>query len=144
VLTGVGLAVGLTSIVEDMRPHTSISISLEVPGSISDPDPEIASHLLAIAGEALSNVVRHSRATSVRILVDGPADAPGWLQLVVEDDGQGFDPTVAARHGHQGLSNMRERAAAIGGSLSWEPREGGGTRVVVRCPSPASDRSRPS
>ena len=135
VLTGVGLAAGLTSIVEDVRPHTSISMSLDVPGSIRDPDPEITGHLLAIAGEALSNVVRHSRATSVRIVVERPPDAPTWLLLTVEDDGQGFDATSVGRHGHQGLSNMRERAAAIGGSLSWEPRDGGGTRVLVRSPS---------
>ena len=140
-LTGVGLASGLTSIVEDVRPHTPITISLDMPGSIAEPDPEIAHHLLAIAGEALSNVVRHSRATSARIVVERPADAPSWLQLTVEDDGLGFDPATAARHGHQGLTNMRERAAAIGGSLSWEPREGGGTSVVVRSPATGHDRS---
>ncbi len=140
-LTGVGLATGLTSIVEDIRPHTSISIDLDVPGSIGEPDPAITSHLLAIVGEALSNVVRHSRATSARIVVERPADAPTWLLVTVEDDGQGFDPTAVARHGHQGLSNMRDRAAAIGGSLAWESREGGGTCVVVRSPSMGIDRS---
>jgi signal transduction histidine kinase len=140
-LTAVGLAAGLTSIVEDVRPHTPITISVDVPGSIADPDPEVTSHLLAIAGEALSNVVRHSRGTSARIVVGRPADAPTWLLLTVEDDGQGFDPTAVARHGHQGLTNMRERAAAIGGSLSWEHREGGGTCVVVRSPTTGNDRS---
>jgi signal transduction histidine kinase len=140
-LTAVGLGLGLTSIVEDLRPHTPITISLDVPETIIDPDPEVTSHLLAIAGEALSNVVRHSRATSARIVVAQSPDEPGWLRLTVEDDGRGFDPKIMARHGHQGLTNMRERAAAIGGSLSWEHPEGGGTCVVVRSPTTGDERS---
>jgi signal transduction histidine kinase len=135
VLTGIGLASGLTSIIEDLRPHTPIAISLDVHGSVDDPDPEITSHLLAIAGEALSNVVRHSRATTAHLTVQRPSDDPAGLLLTIEDDGVGFDPDAVARHGHQGLSNMRERAAAIGGILSWEPLDGGGTSVVVRAPS---------
>jgi signal transduction histidine kinase len=141
VLTGIGLAAGLTSIVEDIRPHTPIAVSLDLPGSVVAADPEITGHLLAIAGEALSNVVRHSRATSARIVVAQSPDEPGWLRLTVEDDGRGFDPKIMARHGHQGLTNMRERAAAIGGSLSWEHPEGGGTCVVVRSPTTGDERS---
>ena len=141
ILNGVGLATGLTSIVDDVRPHTGITFTLDMPEALVDPEPEVTGHLLAIAGEALSNVVRHSRATNVRIIVV-PAEAPGSLLLTVEDDGQGFDPTAVARHGHQGLSNMRERAVAIGGSLDWEPRDGGGTRVIVLAPATEADRSR--
>ena len=109
---------------------------------MSDPEPEITSSLLAIAGEALSNVVRHSRAANARITADGPPSSPS-LVLVVEDDGRGFDPAAVTRHGHQGLSNMRERAAAIGGTLSWEPAPGAGTRVVVRLPEFEGDGSPP-
>jgi signal transduction histidine kinase len=142
VFSEVGLVAGLTSIVDDVRPHTSIAISLEVPPGPDDADPEVTGHLLAITGEALSNVVRHSAATSARVVIERPANGDAWLVLRVEDDGQGFDPTVAARHGHQGLTNMRERAAAVGGSLSWEARQGGGTSVVVRIPGTEEERSR--
>ena len=85
-LTGVGLAAGLTSIVDDVRPHTSISTSTR-PARAVDRAGEVTGHLLAIVGEALSNVVRHSRATTSRIVArDEP---PEWLLLTVEDDGQG-------------------------------------------------------
>jgi len=137
-LDGVGLSTGLASIVDETRQHTSIAITLDVSGSPGDAEPEITSHLLAIAREALSNVVRHSRATNARITAQGPPSTSSVV-LVVEDDGTGFDPAAVTRHGHQGLSNMRERAAAIGGTLSWEPAPGAGTRVVVRLPGIEGD-----
>jgi len=139
VVDGIDLASGLTSIIDDLRPHTPIAIALDVDGSVDDPDPEVTSHLLAIAGEALSNVVRHSRATTAHITVRRPSDDLAGLMLTIDDDGIGFDADAVARHGHQGLSNMRERAAAIGGILSWEPRDGGGISVIVRAPSTASN-----
>ena len=141
VFADVELATGLTSIVDDIRPHTPIAISLDISEGNSEPDAETTGHLLAIAGEALSNVIRHSRATIAWVTVQRPALGPAGLVITVEDDGQGFDPTTVARHGHQGLSNMRDRADAIGASLSWEPRDGGGTRVIVRTPEVAVDRS---
>jgi signal transduction histidine kinase len=139
-LSGVGLAAGLTSIVDDARHHTSILLTVDVPDQLDELEPEVTGHLLAIAGEALSNVIRHSGATTARLVVEDPGDA-GDLVLTVTDDGRGFDPELAARHGHQGLTNMRERATAVGGSLAWEPRPGGGTSVVVRVPRPGDHGS---
>jgi two-component system nitrate/nitrite sensor histidine kinase NarX len=92
----------------------------------------VTSHLLAIASEGLSNVIRHSRATRARIAVDSGPDDVGSTLLQIEDDGRGFDRSAAARHGHQGLSNMRERADAIGATIDWETPPRGGTRVMVR------------
>ena len=71
---------------------------------------EAASQLLLIAREALSNAIRHSRATRVRLSVrveDGSA------VLMVQDDGVGFDPAVPPPAGHLGLANLRDRTAAV-------------------------------
>jgi signal transduction histidine kinase len=135
-LAGVGLAAGLTSIADEARQHSSIVISLDLPIDLREPDPDVTSHLLAIASEGLSNVIRHSRATRARIAVDSGPDDVGSTLLQIEDDGRGFDRSAAARHGHQGLSNMRERADAIGATLDWETPAGGGTRLVVRKAEP--------
>ena len=72
----------------------------------------------------LSNAVRHSQAGRVTIGLhdDGPS-----LELSVEDDGIGFDPDVAPRPGHLGLANLRDRTAALGGTLTIQSQPGHGT-----------------
>ncbi len=80
-----------------------------------------------IAQEALTNVIRHARATRVRI---GVTYAPQQITLRIEDDGRGV-PANADRQGN-GILGMRERAAALGGELEAGPRPEGGFRVVAR------------
>jgi signal transduction histidine kinase len=138
---GVPLLSGLHTIADDMRPHTMVNITVSVPDHLIEPPPDVTGNLLAIAGEALSNVVRHARATEARLsVVSASLDPQAW-HLVVEDNGAGFDAGAVTRHGHQGLANMRDRAAAIGGSLRIESPDAGGTRVVVRVPADEVDRS---
>ena len=58
------------------------------------------------------------------------------LQLAIEDNGIRFDPTGVVKLGHQGLANMRERAAAIGGTVTIDSRPG--IRDAVGRPGPSS------
>jgi signal transduction histidine kinase len=108
----------LTSPVDRFAPHLS-------------PNSEV--QLLRIIQEALSNVRKHARATRawVRLTVAGT-----HLEAVVEDDGAGFDPGALVRTAlpRFGLATMRERAEAIGGSLTIDAAPGRGTRVIVRIP----------
>jgi signal transduction histidine kinase len=90
-------------------------------------------HLFHICREALSNVVRHARASRVAVRL-GRED--GVLLLAVEDDGVGFNPCGRARPG-QGLRNMAERARRLGGELTVYSAPGGGTRIAVRLPAEA-------
>ncbi len=94
--------------------------------------PEHEHALLRIAQEAVSNAVRHGHPQHVRISLVG--EAAHWL-LTVADDGQGMEhsPDDSAEHGF-GLTNMRERATAIGGTWHIETHQGEGTRVCVRLP----------
>lgn len=88
-----------------------------------------------VAQEALTNVIRHSRAHLVEIEL-GKAD--GELLLVVRDDGHGFDVAVARNHAiqgrSQGLLSMQERVALAGGDLQIDSTPGGGTCVRARLP----------
>jgi signal transduction histidine kinase len=83
---------------------------------------------LRIALEALTNVVRHSRATTARIslAMDGAR-----LVLEVTDDGIGIADRASPG---VGLTSMRQRADELGGSLSVEPARAGGTSVIARLP----------
>lgn len=89
--------------------------------------------LVRIVQEALSNARKHARATRVRVLL---REVGGSLEVVVEDDGVGFDPAAPDRGEFPrfGLATMRERAEDVGGTLQVDSRPGCGTRVVARLP----------
>ena len=74
--------------------------------------------------EALHNAVRHASAEHVAVRIEAE---PHRVAFAVEDDGVGFDPAHVARG--RGLDTMRRRAEALGGTLAWAPRPGGGTSV---------------
>jgi signal transduction histidine kinase len=80
-------------------------------------DPTAALHILRIVQEAVANILRHTRATEIRVST-GPAE--GGVQVRIEDNGQGFD--VAQAHAEstgRGLRNQQRRAQAIGGTVAW-------------------------
>ena len=89
--------------------------------------------LMRIIQEALANVRKHAGATYASIHI---AEVAGAVQAVVEDNGAGFEPEALSRSAFPrfGLSTMRERAEAAGGTLVVESALGSGTRIVVRLP----------
>jgi signal transduction histidine kinase len=109
------------------------SIQIEMHGECSSPFLLTASqmdHLKQIAQEAMSNSLRHSRAKQMSVELRA---SDGFLQLVVADNGQGFDPYSAVQTGN-GLANMQARAIHLGGTLQVEARVGHGTRIALRFP----------
>lgn len=97
------------------------------------PDIARAEALLRVAQEALANAARHAGARTVTLRL---REDSGGLSLEVQDDGRGL---AGAAEGN-GLTGMRERLAALGGSLSLETAEGGGLRLTATLPS-ASGRA---
>ena len=110
--------------------------------------PERADEVFRVAQEALSNALRHARASHIELTL---ASRDGMAILRVRDDGDGLpaapDPHPAApdRHpaagsgthpegGGVGLGSMRDRAARLGGELAVEPAAGGGTVVTLTLP----------
>lgn len=91
---------------------------------------ELKEPLYRIAQEALHNTVKHARARLVELRLTCTDDE---IVLQVTDDGAGFDP-AADYPGHLGLRSMRERAAALGGTLEIVSAVGQGSRVCVRVP----------
>ncbi|MCQ8186873.1 GAF domain-containing protein [Streptomyces sp. RCU064] len=87
-----------------------------------------AEHMLAVAGEALSNAARHAQATAVDVGVEVTDTA---LRLKVADNGHGIDSAVTRR---SGLANLRRRAEELGGSFSLRPNEPSGTVVEWAVP----------
>ena len=110
-------------------PHVELEISTEhVPAGI-------VSCFVAITREALSNVVRHAHASQVSVRC---LEHPSFYQLIVVDDGTSV--ASAAQMG-MGLSSMRERVEALGGTFSAGPLDGtDGWRVFATVPKAAADR----
>lgn len=95
--------------------------------------PTVQVQLLRIIQEALTNVRKHAEARHARLRLN---TENARVEVVIEDDGIGFDSTeLADDSGHFGLRIMRERVAAIGGVLDFQSEPGRGTRVVVRFPT---------
>jgi len=97
-----------------------------LPSFPSSVDMEFKRHVLMTYKEMLNNVVRHARAKQIRIEITLQGKR---FRLCVEDDGIGFDPS--ARSEGRGLSGMRSRAEAIGGTLTIESSGATGTRVCL-------------
>ncbi len=83
-------------------------------------------HILHVVREALSNIVRHSGAQNVTILMQLLTN--GEVELIIDDDGIGFTP-ASSTYDHHGQVIMKERAHTLGGEVDVMARRYGGTRV---------------
>ncbi len=94
---------------------------------------DVEQNVLRIAQEAVTNTVKHARASSIRIQLRREDDT---VRLRVEDDGCGFEPPVAFSvvGGHFGILGMRERAEKLRAQFSLESSPGAGTYVQVTIP----------
>jgi ligand-binding sensor domain-containing protein/signal transduction histidine kinase len=89
--------------------------------------PDIRHNIFLIVKEALANALKHAAAREVLIRAEATAIA---LEIIVQDDGKGFDTNRQNRG--SGLGNMRRRAQAIGENVTIESRPGQGTTVRLR------------
>ena len=131
-LSGTTLIAGLVAVVEEFRHNSMIDVELHVGDVRNEPDSTATAHLLGVVNEALSNVARHSGASRATVFVDSPET--GGLDLVIDDNGHGFDTAAVGALGHQGLTNMRSRMAAIGATMEFTS-DASGTRIAVHRPA---------
>ncbi|MFE6666998.1 sensor histidine kinase [Streptomyces sp. NPDC057697] len=123
---------GLPGLVERVR-GSGPAVSYEVTGHPRPPGPAVETTVYRIVQEALTNVVRHADATTVRILLD---HGPEALTLTVTDDGRGPGGGAGL-----GLVGIRERAAAHGGTArTGAGPNGRGFRVRVTIPRTRHER----
>jgi two-component system sensor histidine kinase UhpB len=108
------------------RHHGRIAIALEV--MAEDFGPETDAAIYRLVQEGLTNAARHGGARHVRIRIEA---GPDTIRVAVEDDGVGL--SMMGRGG-LGLKGMRERLAALGGSLHLAARPGGGTLLSAEIP----------
>lgn len=108
------------------------SWDIDLPEDEMTLSPHTALQLLRVAQEALTNVLKHAKATRVQVRLHPEGD---MMEMEIEDNGRGLGAEPRAP-GH-GLGNMRSRAQRLGGTLELRPAAAGGTCVVLRLPMTA-------
>jgi signal transduction histidine kinase len=129
-LQGQSLTEALTKLLKEFERTTSIEVKQQV--QLTQPPPtEMAIALYRIVQEATTNIAKHSQATQGLLSLK---DRANTLELVIEDNGQGFDP--AANTTGFGLQSMRERSEALGGTFEISSQPHQGCRIHITLPHP--------
>jgi signal transduction histidine kinase len=135
-LDHLGLMAALASLADDLRAESEIETEIDMIGQVRRLTPDQELGLFRIFQETLTNVRRHSGAHRVAVQV---AFQPDRVQMIVRDDGRGFDAPERANGlmstGGLGLVGMIERAHLLGGTLVIRSRPGEGTTVTVEVPT---------
>ena len=128
----------LPDLVETVR-GTGLAVELTLPDDVEAVPRQTGAAVYRITREALTNVVRHAHASNASVHVD---HHDGRVEVAIRDDGAGArngrEPELGSGHG---ITGMRERAEALGGSLSAGPASDGGFLVTASLPI-GSDQSR--
>jgi PAS domain S-box-containing protein len=133
VLDDLGLVAAIERLAEDV--HAAGGPTVRFRGALTERlAPAIETTLYRIVQEAITNVLRHARATTATVALTLAAAS---IRITVQDDGIGFDVAASlanARRTALGLAGMRERAALAGGTVTLDSEPGTGTTVTVELP----------
>jgi signal transduction histidine kinase len=133
-----GLEVALRHYIADWTKSTHIDAQLDSPTVLPDLEPALALALYRVVQESLTNVVRHAKASLVRVVV---AVETSELRLSIEDNGAGTAASNLHNPNSHGLIGMRERVGRFGGQLSVASgADECGTRVIAAVPIGAHNR----
>ncbi len=132
-LDDLGLPAALRWYAGEVQSRIPLQVNVEI---VCEPLPlstTVGTALFRVAQEAVTNVVKHARATLVTVRLEFDADE---VQLSVEDNGCGFDPAALGHAGRPswGLLGMEERASLLGGRMRLCSAPGEGTSVEVAIP----------
>jgi signal transduction histidine kinase len=129
------LPAALARLADEVRARSSLEVTCSAASDLHPAStqlaPEATESLWRVAREALANVERHAAASCAALTLERQN---GTLILRVTDDGSGVALADIARPGHYGITGMRERVEALGGTLRIAARPQGGTVVEARVP----------
>jgi two-component system NarL family sensor kinase len=103
--------------------------------TVSEDDYQLSNEkeiiLFRILQEAFNNILKHSKAKSLKVELHY---FPAFLEILVEDDGVGFDINDTANHDGIGLMNMKSRTKLIGATFEIQSEVNKGTKLTISCP----------
>ncbi len=132
VLQELGLIAAIRKEAKDFAKNTGVKARVAVSEDVGRLAPEPEAAIYRVVQEALHNVAKHAKATTVNVQMDRTNDV---VHLLIEDDGQGMMKTGGFSGRSFGLAGMRERISTLGGTVKVTSSRGKGTRIEVRLPS---------
>lgn len=130
-LANLGLAASLDILTREFATQSEIRLATEIEEVALDDATQLTVYRLV--QESLTNIAKYARARNVSVIV---RDLGEQIEVVVRDDGSGFDTENVRRNAH-GLAGMRHRVEAAGGQLRIESSAGSGTRIAALLPKSA-------
>jgi len=127
-----GLMSALHELADNTRKIFNVDCRFQGDPPVPVSDQALASQLFRIAQEAVSNAIRHGKATHIQIQLK---EQRGKLFVAITDNGTGFPKTMPKQNG-MGLRIMQSRAGMIGGTLVLDHNPAGGAKVVCSVPRP--------
>jgi NarL family two-component system sensor histidine kinase LiaS len=128
-LEGKQLAEGLLELTRELQAKVPIDITADIDEAITL-SKGIEDHLFRIVQEALSNTLRHSKATKLQVTLKERTEL---VMLSIRDNGIGFD-LEQKKHTSYGIISMKERVNELGGAINIISAQGKGTRIDIRIP----------
>jgi signal transduction histidine kinase/PAS domain-containing protein len=122
-----GLPAALRSRLDSVEARSGIKPGFETWGAFQLTTTQ-ETELFWISQEILNNILKHAQASEVQVQLIGEA---GRFWMIIEDDGEGFDPEVVEQAGGQGLRNIRERAKTINADCIISSTPGQGTKISI-------------
>lgn len=132
VLSKFGLIAALQDYVETIASSGAIKLELKVSGVNDRLENSKEIHLFRIVQELVSNVLKHAEATSATIHFTAHQDS---LNVLVEDNGKGFDTKEMGQRDGMGMANLGARVAHLEGTLDIDSSLGKGTTVIIEVPT---------
>jgi PAS domain S-box-containing protein len=126
-----GLVAGLKSFADDVSRVEDLDIAISAAGDVNALGRDIALGLYRITQESIRNIARHSGARRAQVFLSVGADT---VELLVRDEGRGFDVARSRRGDGLGLVSIEERVRLLHGTLRVTSRPGHGTDLLVRIP----------
>ena len=131
VLQELGLVAAIRKEAKDFAKTTGVKARVAVGDDVGRLAPECEAAIYRVVQEALHNVAKHAKATSVNIIMERGEEI---VHLCIEDDGKGMDNAAEWNGRSFGLAGMRERVAMLGGTVEVDSEPGKGTRINVVVP----------
>jgi two-component system NarL family sensor kinase len=127
-LDDIGLEAAISTLLQDFKNYSMAETNLVLDANTPKLKSEVATTLYRVVQESLNNIEKHASATEVTVFLKQFGEV---LQLIVSDNGVGFDVSSAMNSRGIGLRNMRERVEFIGGEFELISEYGKGTEITV-------------
>src|SRR5215217_2830393 len=131
-ITSVALEQALRGYLAEFMERTTIETTFRADSPASELPPAIKTCLYRVTQEGLTNIEKHARAKQVSVCITQRSNC---VELLIKDNGRGFDPELVQGTYHLGLTSIRERVEQLGGIVTITSASACGTTLFIRIPT---------